>query len=298
MGTDVRICRQGWTQGAAQSRRVCGGSAPPAGPPAAGGPGLDSVCVFRRRPYERAPCLCRRADRAEKAEIILWRKHAKWPQNFISAESISSGVSPFGCFPYMSESASFCIPASASAPEFRCRRPGAWTYAPYVETPEDRLFTEAELAEAAFADERCVRCRNFFASQLLDRELRADPEFYIHPTLLGRYMNIWVGRCDLRCLTSRLGTLNPFCAYYTDRDPSKPADAASLRAALSRFELCCESDGSGAVRRLRGGSNAVSLLELPALFPERETLGVAAAVRSLRRIRLSPQRGRCAVFGR
>lgn len=149
---------------------------------------------------------------------------------------------------------------------------GAWTYAPYVETPEDRLFTEAELAEAAFADERCVRCRNFFASQLLDRELRADPEFYIHPTLLGRYMNIWVGRCDLRCLTSRLGTLNPFCAYYTDRDPSKPADAASLRAALSRFELCCESDGSGAVRRLRGGSNAVSLLELPALFPERETL--------------------------
>lgn len=66
---------------------------------------------------------------------------------------------------------------------------GAWTYAPYVETPEDRLFTEAELAEAAFADERCVRCRNFFASQLLDRELRADPEFYIHPTLLGSYMN-------------------------------------------------------------------------------------------------------------
>ena len=85
-------------------------------------------------------------------------------------------------------------------------------------------------------------------------------------------MNIWVGRCDLRCLTSRLGTLNPFCAYYTDRDPSKPADAASLRAALSRFELCCESDDCGAVCRLRSGSNAVSLLELPALFPERETL--------------------------
>ena len=87
-------------------------------------------------------------------------------------------------------------------------------------------------------------------------------------------MNIWVGRCDLRCLTSRLGTLNPLCAYYTDRDPSKPADAASLRAALSRFELCCESDGSGAVHRLRSGSNAVSLLELPALFPERETLAL------------------------
>lgn len=33
-----------------------------------------------------------------------------------------------------------------------------------------------------------------------------------------------------------------------------------------------KATGSGAVRRLRGGSNAVSLLELPALFPERETL--------------------------
>lgn len=175
---------------------------------------------------------------------------------------------------------------------------GAWTYAPYVETPEDRLFTEAELAEAAFADERCVRCRNFFASQLLDRELRADPEFYIHPTLLGRYMNIWVGRCDLRCLTSRLGTLNPFCAYYTDRDPSKPADAASLRAALSRFELCCESDG-----QRRSPPSARRLERRVAAGAARAVSGagdacVAAAVRSLRRIRLSPQRGRCAVFGR
>ena len=80
----------------------------------------------------------------------------------------------------------------AQRPNLDAADRGAWTYAPYVETPEDRLFTEAELAEAAFADERCVRCRNFFASQLLDRELRADSEFYIHPTLLGRYMNIWV----------------------------------------------------------------------------------------------------------
>ena len=118
-----------------------------------------------------------------------------------------------------------------------------------------------------------LRSKNFFATQLLERELRVDPEFCIDSSLPARYSDIWRGRCDLRCLqTARMASLNPYCAYYTENFSEVPADVHSLRAMLYGFALYCESDDCGAVCRLRGERKKVSLLEPSVLFPERRRL--------------------------